>query len=132
MALFASGGCGGPSDEDEIRAIVRSYLHALSERDYETACTHLSERVKADMAKFAEENLPELESPDCPRLIEHFLARADQEELRESLREAEEKEIEVEIDGDRATIAIEGATNPPRLRKLDGVWRISQLRVSPG
>lgn len=111
-----------------MEAVLRAYLGALLDRDYTRACEELSAAVRRDMEAFAGEAFPELESPGCAEALEQFLANADQTELERSLRDV--KVIGIEIDGDRATVRVEGAADAPRLRRFDGAWKVSRLAVS--
>ncbi len=104
VLVVAMSACAQESDEEEIQAVVRGYLEAVADGDYDRACGHLSEAVKRDMTRFAEENLPEMESPDCAQMLESFLAGADREALTTRLRAAAEKDIAVTVEGERASV----------------------------
>jgi hypothetical protein len=62
----------------------------------------------------------------CPEVVEKFAGAARGSEL-ESLRFAEVSDVRVE--GDRAFVEIEEATQVPTLVKEDGEWKISKLGI---
>lgn len=116
------------AEQRRVEAVVRAYLQALLEHDYTRACEGLSDAVRRDMQAFAGEAFPELESPDCADALERLLADADQRELERSLSDVEVTGVEIE--GDRATVRLEGAAEAPRLRRFGDAWKISRVAVS--
>jgi hypothetical protein len=146
--VLALGGCGG-SDEESVEGVVRAYLDAFAEQDGDAACEHLNADARLELyLAFLVADIEEAQrvgidadaddDPEeyrrqinaaCPRIVEKVTSAARGSEL-ESLRLAEVADVRVE--GDRAFVRIEGASQVPTLVKEDGEWRISDLGIDPG
>ena len=124
-----TGVSGSGSDAEQVEAVVLEYLRGVADADYERACALLSPGVKRDLAAFARDHFPELDAEDCAAVVERLLLDADHDQLRRLLEDVHVGKIA--IDGDRATVELEGG-DPPRLRKIDGSWKISRLSISAG
>lgn len=72
----------------------------------------------------AAEEAPE---PTCAEALELMLAGASWPLMRESLRVV--RVTDVTVEGDRATARVEGATEAPRLRRIEDGWKISRLAM---
>jgi hypothetical protein len=118
VAAVAPSACGGGDDPEEVRATVREFVRATSERDADAFCGRLVTREFLEQVTGATGD----DARDACRSQVRGLRRVEVELIR----------IEkVSIDGDRATattlLQTRGRTQPQvfRLRKEDGDWRMS-------
>jgi SnoaL-like domain len=122
---LAGAGCG-ESDEEQVEDTVKAYMSAVADGDGEEACEQLTERGRREIA----EGLTEVTGGEgCAGAFESLHARAGERALRR-LRNAEV--TSVTVDGDTATLRIEDAPHPPKLRKIDGEWKIDEFPAIEG
>jgi hypothetical protein len=99
-ALVVLAGCGGASDEDQVKDVAGQYAQAFADRDYASACA-----------------VTTAPGPSC-------------EDALRTLREAAGSDIKstvksVSVNGDRATAAFAGEPFPVPLEKRDGKWLVT-------
>lgn len=121
-AAIAVGGCGG-SDEDDVRATVEGYLHALGDGDYAEACDKLGPGARRDLARY-----PQL-GTDCEEILARALEAVGSGEGDPVLKGAEVSSVRVS--GDEATAEVKGATQTAHLERAGGEWEFSSLEF-PG
>ncbi len=118
-AVLASG-CGGASDEQQVRDTLGRYQRATATRDYKQLCGQVLSR--ALVARLARVNLP------CEQALG----------LSAPVRQPTLQVLKVKVMGSRAFALVRSSAlgQPPstdtfELVKDDGAWRISAL-ASPG
>jgi hypothetical protein len=127
-AALAAGllaGCGGdgPSDAEQV---VDSYLQAIADGDGEKACEHLTEAVQRQLIDAAP---AELGAGDCPAAAE-AIAGALTEQQRRQLRDTQYGEVTV--DGDRATVPIQGGGTVQLTKTGSGAYEARSWQISGG
>jgi hypothetical protein len=114
LAFVAGTGCGGTSEEDEARDVVKTYAEAIADGDEGKVCATLSRESKKrfDRAKTTCE--------DAYKSFGKFL-RGNQKATLKDL------DPEVKVDGNKATTKIDQAPlrGELRLKKEGGDWKIS-------
>ena len=117
LAAVAAGGCGGPSDEEQVRDTLVAFGRATARQDYEALCDRiLAPRL---VRSVTEAGVP------CERAMRAGFA---------DVRDPQLTVGAVRVDGDRATAEVrtsaagqEPSRDAVRLEKLDGSWRIAAL-----
>jgi hypothetical protein len=114
LALASGSGCGGTSEEEEARQVVREYAGAIADGDERRACATLSNESKKRI---------ERGKTTCVDAYEGF-GKFLREKQKEKLRNLDPQ---MRVDGDKATTRID---QPPlqgelRLNKEDGKWKVS-------
>lgn len=116
-AVIALGGCGGESDEDQVRTVVRAWFSGYGEGDTASACGALSETAK-DAYTGGEVSCEE-------QVQTEHEALGDQAEL------ARNAEFDVSVNGEQATANYQFDANLGQrtivLEKSDSGWFITQL-----
>jgi hypothetical protein len=117
LAAAALAGCGGPSDEQQVRQAITDFAHAAAHKDYAKICNQLfaprlterSERI----------NLP------CEAAIARTL---------DNVHDLEVTIGAVEVDGTKASAQVRSSAagekpseDTMQLVKLDDHWRIASL-----
>lgn len=128
LATLSFLGCGSssPSDEDQVKAVTRDYLQALGSRDYAKGCDQLAASGKADVVEIVTAQVPEVGTTDCQAIFKQLIDLTDEQ----ALRVLDDVNVtSVTITGDEATATVQGATQRPTLRKIDGVWKITDLQT---
>src|SRR4051794_23020756 len=124
VALFAvaagfSGCGGGPSDEEQVHAVVQAFGRATAAKDYQRLCDKL----------LAPKLVTEVESAGLPCEVA----------LKQGLGDVRAPTLtigKIEVHGDTATAQVQSAAKgqPPSrdtlqlVRADDGTWRIASLR----
>ena len=119
LIACAAGGCGG-SDEEQAAEPVKTYLTALADSDGDTACDQLTGGARRELATGLAETLPEAGLLTCAGAVELLGDLLGIEEA-EALREAD---IDVTVDGERASAIPIGGTDTIRLVKTADGWLI--------
>lgn len=120
-AVAASlGGCGGPTDEEQIRETVSELVAAYASKDGAKACSLMTpatqRRIQASAGL--------LKGKDCGATLTN-IASLPTGELARSIRNFRAGKIVV--DGDEAGVVIEPSspgTKPTRMIKVDGKWYV--------
>jgi hypothetical protein len=112
--LVAGAGCGGTSEEDKARDVVKEYAEAIADGDERRVCATLTKDSKKRFER------AKTTCEDAFKGFGKFLGGQQRDKLKEL-------DPEVKVDGDRATTRID---EPPlegevRLKKENGVWRVS-------
>ena len=116
----AAAGCGGPSDQEQVRNLIGDYLTAFSKNDGAKVCSLLTANAQRDVQKGAGlirgkdcaetmTTLSKISSEAAPGLLKLFHAG------------------KVVVDGNEAGVIIQPAapgTKPTKLVKVDGKWLI--------
>jgi hypothetical protein len=114
LAFVAGTGCGGTSEEDEARNVVKEYADAIADGDERGVCATLSKesRKRFDRAKTTCE--------DAYKSFGKFLGGNQKDKLRAL-------DPEVKVEGNKATTQIDQAplAGELRLEKEGGEWKIS-------
>ncbi len=105
-------------DESAIRDVVVGYLGALADGRYDEACGYLGDEALAHLAQ-----QPTYEGT-CEDTLATTFGALSETELG-GLRDVEI--TSVEVNGDRATATVQGATAPIPLVRTDDGWKIAQL-----
>jgi hypothetical protein len=113
LALLAASGCGGTSEEDDAREVVKQYAAAIADGDEAKVCAALSKESREQFER------SKTSCEDAYKSFGRFLGRKQKDQLRDV-------DPEVKVDGDSATTKIrqrplEGAL---RLKKEGGEWKI--------
>jgi hypothetical protein len=114
LALLAGSGCGGTSDEDMAREVIKEYADAIAAGDERKVCATLSKQSKERFKR------SKTTCVDAYKGFGKFL----REEQKDKLRDLDPR---VQIDGEKATAKIE---QPPlqgelRLNRENSEWKIS-------
>lgn len=116
-AALALAGCGGPSDEEQVRDTLTDFTKATAAKDYQKLCDQLlAPSLIADLKKIG---LP------CELALQQGLADVKQPKLIVG---------DVRVDGKKASAEVrtsaEGqapSSDTVELERTDGGWRISSL-----
>lgn len=109
---YAKGGAPATTDEAKaVRDTMTGFQDALVAQDAAKACSYtLGLPAKADPSKPA---------PSCEALVEGSKMAPPTDKDRETIRTAK-----ITVNGDRASIELDGSGVPMPFRKVDGRWRI--------
>lgn len=111
-------GCGGPSDEQQIRQRVDDLVSAYANKDGVKACSLMTRTAQQRI----QANAGLLRGKDCGATLTN-VARLPTGELARGIRNFHAGRIA--IDGNEAGVLIEPAsrgTKPTRMLKVDGKW----------
>jgi hypothetical protein len=118
LALVAVG-CGGEaSDEDQVGAVVKRYLEAVSDEDWTAVCETRSQKERKEAEEFA---------GSCERVME----RTFRDLPRDSFDGA--RLSDVRIEGDKAGVDVyqrgheKKALTLAAVRESSGEWRLEAL-----
>jgi hypothetical protein len=104
--LLVAAGCGvGSSDEGDISAATQGYLEDLADGDFGAACERLVEPAQ---------------TAGCAGELERAAARQPQG----AIEDRADGKSEIAVDGDAATVALEGGGTLELERTASG-WRIA-------
>ena len=120
------GGCG-ESREDKVASVVEGYFDALSERDYERACSAAAGSFERVLADYAKQSLPGFDAKGCVAILSQ-IGTANDPQLVKLQKEVDVQEVT--IDGDRAVARLEGPGQTAELRETNGDWKITKLDFS--
>ena len=149
LALVGCGG-GGGTDEEQVQEAVESLINGLADGDGAEACDPLSDQAKQELAfrlltrlsleemgeflelepteQPSEEEFAERIRDACPKAVDELA-----DEAGSKLKELASAEVaEVELEGDRARVELEGSNAAPIVEKVDGEWKITELGVRGG
>jgi len=115
LTLVVLAGCGGASQEDEVRGVVMAFGEASAKKDYQKLCDELLDRSLVDN--------PEQYGLPCEIAIKQGLEKVQAPRLTISA---------VTVKGDRASVRVNtgaksqfDATATLKLRRVDDEWRIA-------
>ena len=114
----ALGGCGGPSDSEQISQRVDELVSAYADKDGATACSLMTPAARERIQRSA----GMLKGRDCAATLTN-VARLPTGEVARSIRKFRAGRIAV--DGNEAGVVIEPSspgTKPTRMVKVDGKW----------
>jgi tetratricopeptide (TPR) repeat protein len=123
-AVAVLAGCGGGgSDKDKAQAVVKTYLGALADGDGEKACDQMTGELKRETVDTLPQDVPALKNlASCKEVVAVIADNIGGDE-KQKLRNI--KFAATTVNGDEATVKVEGATSDVELRKSDGRWYIS-------
>jgi len=112
-------GCGGGSDEDDVRSASEDFVSAFKDKNWEDVCSLMTANSRSQLEEAGDlldakggcanvwEKASKLLPPDAEKQLEDF-------------------EIDsVKVDGDTATVTTANSKGgPTRLIKEDGEWRV--------
>ena len=123
VAALAVAGCGGASDEEQVRTTVEDYIIAFVDGDGDKACDLLTKETRD---AFVQQVSSLVKTRDCGEAIKKLGDLAGPTVDR-ALKGA--KVTEVKVNGENATATLEsrGTKTPTQLKKEDGDWKISDV-----
>jgi hypothetical protein len=121
LALLATGvvlaGCGGPTDDQQVRQAITAFGQATKAKDYKRMCTQLL--APALVTQVQSIGLP------CEQALQRGLG---------SVRDPQLVVGKVTVNGTRATAQVRSSaageapsSDLVRLQKIRGTWRIASL-----
>lgn len=121
VLLLVQGGCGGASDQDQVRTTLTAYFGAVVRGDGREACTRLSRSGRRDLIASV------AASKTCEQAIVQYragLTPAQRAQLRAVRVER------VTVDGARATAYVSGVrgVRSGSLEREDGSWKVAARR----
>lgn len=118
--LLSLVGCGGSSDEDDVRSAAENFASAFKDENWSEVCTLMTKQSKAQL-----EQAGELLQADGG--CEDVWKKAANRIPEEAKRQLDDFEIDtVEVTGDTATVSSTTAKDDPaQLRKEDGEWKVN-------
>jgi hypothetical protein len=111
VLVLAAVGCGGGGEEGEVRDALRAFSQAAIDGDGEQVCDGLAKSVRDQFAAGG---------GDCADIVTSSAATFKQQ-AEKNLDEIDD--IEVEVDGDSATITKDGESTT--MTKEDGEWKLT-------
>lgn len=109
VLLLAGCGVGEAGAEGEVSETADTYLRALAEGDFATACAQLTPEVTAELG-------------DCEDELEPVATRVGADRLDA----AADRGVEIEVEGDRASAGIRHLRARLHLSRVGGAWRIAE------
>lgn len=120
LAGAIATGCGGPSDEEQVRGLVGDYLSAFARNDGEKVCSLLTESAQKQIQRGA----GLIRGKNCAETMT-TLSKISTEAAPGSLKLFHAGKVVV--DGNEAGVIIQPAApgaKPTKLLKVDGKWLI--------
>jgi hypothetical protein len=123
IAAFAAAatvllaGCGGPSDQEKIKATVRDYFTAFAGSDWNAACGDLTADARAKLQKAAM-------TPTCQAAFMKAVKQPDVARFQPKFRDA--KVSNIDVNGNAATVKVSAlgvSTKVPLVKEGDN-WKI--------
>jgi hypothetical protein len=116
-------GCGGSNEEDQVEDAVEAYLAAVVEGDGKGVCEKLSPRARR---QFIDDVRDLTAVGTCSETMERITDQIN-DVLRDRLDDAEVGDVT--IDGETATVRLEGSERLATMRKVEGEWRIDDFNA---
>src|SRR3954469_18674896 len=116
-----AGGCGGGNSDGNPGKVVHAYFEAVASGDGDAACAQLTGDARRSVVDYIAQQLPEVGATTCTQAMQAIADNLGGDEAS-TLKKA--KVTDTKIDGDTATVSIEGATRDATLRRTDGTWYI--------
>ena len=116
-------GCGGPSDEEQVRQTVGRFFSALANGNGQVACNQLTAGAQRELVKTDPTTLRE--AGGCVRYVEWFGSESAQSENLRGLRNLAVHRVQ--IDGGAAIAFITDPEARPRLEKTKEGWKINRI-----
>jgi hypothetical protein len=113
------GASGGQSDEDAVRKAVIAYSSSISERDAAGVCAVLAPGPQQQLIRA-------FRASDCEAGAENFLSALSKREAADA-RRLREEDLEVRVEGNRATVTAEAFNGPAPFVKTGGEWKIASF-----
>ena len=115
VAALVIAGCGGGSDEDDVKDAVGAYFKAMGDGDGERACALMTPPSRRRLG-----------GRDCAEILSTSAKQLDDSD-RKVMRDVDVGFTTVTIHGDRAFMQDGPDDNEPiRLEKVDGKWLVDQ------
>lgn len=118
----ALGACGQESEEDKAKATVEDYLKAVTDGDGDAACKLVTPQTKARIERGGR---------SCATTISSLNTGTGKAVLAQ-FKKAEVKNVKVTGDTAIASIRVAGLSQPARLRKQGGDWKLDSGAVNSG
>jgi hypothetical protein len=124
VVLLGTSGCGGGggNGRSDVESVVQAYLRALADGNGTEACDQLTGDAGREAVEYVSARLPDAGVTSCSDALENIAGGLGGDE-KAILRDA--KITEATIEGDNATVTVEGGTDPASLTKVKGQWFIS-------
>ena len=110
-ALLA--GCGGGSDEDDIKAVGTDLVSAVKDKDWQGVCDKFSAKAQQQLEKAG----AALGSKDCPGIMKQLFSDAKESDFKNA-----DKITDVKVNGNTATG--KAGDDETRFVKEDGEWKV--------
>lgn len=114
VVATALAACGGESEEDKAKSTVEDYLKAVTDGDGGAACELVSARTKKRIERGGR---------SCATTISSLNTGSGKAVLQQ-FKKAEVENVKVNGDTATATIKVAGLSQPARLRKEGGDWKL--------
>lgn len=118
----ALGACGQESEEDKAKATVEDYLKAVTDGDGDAACALVTPQTKARIERGGR---------SCATTISSLNTGTGKAVLAQ-FKKAEVKNVKVTGDTAIASIRVAGLSQPARLRKQGGDWKLDSGAANSG
>jgi hypothetical protein len=121
------GSEAGGSDREAILAVFTDYMNAVADKDYATACSHLSAIVQSSLEQLAGKAL---KAKGCTAILPKLLAPTAPQIARE---QANGKITKVRVEGDRAFVVFKAPGAKlfqQTMVREDGAWKASTVAAS--
>jgi hypothetical protein len=125
LAVLAAalGACGGESEEDKAKSTVEDYLKAVTDGDGDSACKlvtdQTSKRIERGGRRTCAATISSLNTGSGKAVLEQF-------------KKAKVDNVKVNGDTATATIKIANVSQPARLRKESGDWKLDSSSAAGG
>ncbi len=124
LALLAAavGACGQESEEDKAKSTVEDYLKAVTDGDGGAACELVSARTKKRIERGGRScatTISSLDSGSGKAVLAQF-------------KKAKVENVKVNGDTATASIRVAGLSQPAKLRKQGGDWKLDSGAVNSG
>ncbi len=130
LAACGGGGSGGNSTNNgggstaSPTSAVKTYLSAIADGDANRACSVLSPAMQSQALREARSQGVPVKNSTCPGLFSEVLAAAHFTAAQRS-RLIDAKVTSVTVHGNKATVALKGASQAVGLTKAGGKWLIT-------
>jgi hypothetical protein len=126
VALLLAG-CGGDSDEDQVRSTIETYVEAFVAGDGKRGCELMTEETRNE---FVNKVAALTRTGDCARSLRVLRTLAG-DATAKALEGADIEDIEIDGQTATATLVAGGNRSPSKLAKVDGKWLISAVPNAP-
>jgi hypothetical protein len=117
LAVLAAtvGACGGESDEDKAKSTVEDYLKAVTDGNGDSACKLVTDQTRKRIERGGRRT--------CAATISSLNTGSGKAVLRQ-FKKAKVENVKVSGDTATASIRIAGLSQPAKLRKQGGDWKL--------
>lgn len=135
LVLFGAMGCGGGSDQDQVRDTAQSFLRGLGDRDAQVVCGVYPDDEGAILTSDAYDQLSDslFAGHPCTASLEDAseIPGVIRSEVKGILDDLKFEDVEdVEVSGDEARVETDGGLDL-KLVKDEGAWVIEDPGLSP-